>query len=264
MPDEPASKITNDEPNAHQNEAEVPAPIPISRGDQNTDQNPPNTNPRSYKPKHDCFDWVNLGVLVLTFLAAGGAAFEAKRLADGTDMLVRDAENTAERQLRAYIGIQTQGLGIICPDCDDPNRPASKKMLPENRVTFFLKNFGVTPGYHPTICPGIVPVPLGANLTRRYVDGEFVKCDAVANPVIIPTIWPGESRPYAVPFFKTEIDALIGTRQRRNDAFFYARVSYSDIFREPHNSYFCFQYFHQTDPLMDGFIGCGSTYVTDD
>jgi hypothetical protein len=103
MPDEPAGKITNDKTGAHQNEAEVTPPIPTSRGDQNSDQNPSNTNHRSYKPKHDCFDWVNLVVLVLTFLAAGGAAFEAKRLADGTDQLIRDAQNTFEVGSRAWI-----------------------------------------------------------------------------------------------------------------------------------------------------------------
>ena len=110
MPDEPAGKITNDKPGAHQNEAEVTTPIPISRGDQNSDQNPPNTNHRSYKPKHDCFDWVNLVVLVLTFLAAGGAAFEAKRLADGTDQLIRDAQNAFEVGSRAWISPIAVGL----------------------------------------------------------------------------------------------------------------------------------------------------------
>jgi hypothetical protein len=53
MPDEPASKITNDKPNTHQNEAEVTIPIPISRGDQNSDKNPANANHSPYKPKHD-------------------------------------------------------------------------------------------------------------------------------------------------------------------------------------------------------------------
>jgi hypothetical protein len=105
VPDEPAGKITNDKPGTHQNEAEVTTPIPISRGEQNSDQNPPNTNHRSYKPKHDCFDWVNLVVLVLTFLAAGGAAFEAKRLADGTDQLMRDAQNAFEVGSRAWISL---------------------------------------------------------------------------------------------------------------------------------------------------------------
>jgi hypothetical protein len=217
---------------------------------------------RDYTSKSYCHKFCS--ILLKNRTAEQWIAIGTWALAGVTIGLLFDARHASERQLRAYVGIQTQGLRVICPDCDNPNRPASKKMLPENQVTFFLKNFGITPAYHPTICAGIAPVPLGANLTREYVEGEFAKCNAIVNPVIMPTIWPGESRPYAFPFFKTEIDALIGTRQRHNDAFFYARVSYTDIFREPHNSYFCFQYVYQADPFMDVLIGCGSTYVTDD
>jgi len=46
--------------------------------------------------RHDLLDWVNLVVLIFTFLAAGVAAFEAKRLADGTDQLIIDGRKIAD------------------------------------------------------------------------------------------------------------------------------------------------------------------------
>jgi hypothetical protein len=48
--------------------------------------------------RHDGFDVVNLAVLASTFLAAALAAYEAGRLADLTDELVRDGQATATQQ----------------------------------------------------------------------------------------------------------------------------------------------------------------------
>jgi hypothetical protein len=59
------------------------------------------SNPSERRPflrRHDGFDVVNLAVLVFTFCAASFAAYEAGRLADLTDQLVTDGQETSREQ----------------------------------------------------------------------------------------------------------------------------------------------------------------------
>jgi hypothetical protein len=59
------------------------------------------SNPLERRPflrRHDGFDVVNLAVLVFTFGAASFAAYEAGRLADLTDQLVKDGQETSQVQ----------------------------------------------------------------------------------------------------------------------------------------------------------------------
>jgi hypothetical protein len=53
---------------------------------------------RPFLRRHDGFDVVNLAVLTFTFLAASFAAYEAGRLADLTDQLVKDGQETGKTQ----------------------------------------------------------------------------------------------------------------------------------------------------------------------
>ncbi len=57
------------------------------------------------RPK-DYVDLANLLVLVVTFIAAGVAAYEAKRLADGTDQLIADGQRMAALSRETLIATQ--------------------------------------------------------------------------------------------------------------------------------------------------------------
>ena len=53
---------------------------------------------RPFLRRHDGFDVLNLAVLAFTFAAAAAAAYEAARLADLTDQLVRDGQASSTQQ----------------------------------------------------------------------------------------------------------------------------------------------------------------------
>jgi hypothetical protein len=93
----PPGQIAKDKATDHHEEPKVPPTVTAPRSEQNSQQNPPKAEREPARRKHDCFDWISLGVLVLTFIAAALAAFEAGRLADGTDTLI-----SATPSLRFY------------------------------------------------------------------------------------------------------------------------------------------------------------------
>jgi hypothetical protein len=122
-------EITHNQADGDQANTDVPPEIPAPGSDTNSEKNTQSSQQNSDRKHRDCFDWVSLIVMVMTFAAAGGAAYEAKRLADGTDVLVEDARKTSERQLRAYVGIAADGLKISCPDCISEGRPYHAAIL---------------------------------------------------------------------------------------------------------------------------------------
>jgi hypothetical protein len=136
MADEPSSKITDEGARDEQNNPAVTRPIAAAGGDNNGHQDTEYTQRYPTQKKHDRFDWISLFVLIATCSAAFGAACEAKRLADSTDKLVIDAEDTAKRQLRAYVSFE-EGGRITCGTLGCG-------------IDIRIKNSGQTPAYNVT------------------------------------------------------------------------------------------------------------------
>jgi hypothetical protein len=89
---------TKNEPGYDQQSAKVPVAISEDRSTEPAQQNSSEASKKTRPPRHDRFDWVNLVVLLLTFVAAAAAAAEAGRLADLTEQLVRDGQDTGRQQ----------------------------------------------------------------------------------------------------------------------------------------------------------------------
>ncbi len=91
-------------------------------------------NPENKNPKRDWFDYTNLVILIFAFVAAAVAACEAYRLANLTNALVTDAQDTAKRQFRAYV-LYDSGIVVMSPDGHSYT------------VSVSVKNSGQTPAY---------------------------------------------------------------------------------------------------------------------
>lgn len=101
MSDEkPAREVANNQTDRNQSQSSKSPRIPTNGRNDNSQEASANTKHRATSKKHDALDWANLIVLVFTFLAACGAAFEAKRLADLTYELMVDGRRIADRQAR--------------------------------------------------------------------------------------------------------------------------------------------------------------------
>lgn len=91
---------------------------------------------KTSKPPNLVEKWT-LWILTATLLAAAYAGYEATRLADSTDRLVIDAQETAKRQLRAYVSF-TEGTIENC------------QTKGGCRLFMGVKNTGQTPAYNLT------------------------------------------------------------------------------------------------------------------
>jgi hypothetical protein len=131
MTDNTIGKHANEKTGADQNGADQKNPSVLATP-RDIDSNAPIRKP---KPPNWVEKWT-LIALVFTFFAALYAGYEATRLANGTDRLVRDAEDTAERQLRAYVG-PTPASGFRFD-------PGPTRM---HGFDVYLLNTGETPAY---------------------------------------------------------------------------------------------------------------------
>jgi hypothetical protein len=79
---------------------------------------------------------------------------------------------------------------------------------------------------------------------------------------IMPTIWPGEERPYQFPLLSKDVQIIRNVKARTSDAFIYGRIEYDDIFKNRQASKFCYQF--MSDEGYEGVVGCGNETVWDD
>ena len=92
----PASEVAQDQTDRDHSQSNEAPRIPSNGGKNDGEKNSRNAEHRATPKKHDAFYWTNLIVLIFTFLAAGAAALEAKRLADLTYDLVVDARKISD------------------------------------------------------------------------------------------------------------------------------------------------------------------------
>lgn len=230
-------------------------------GNNASKQNSNNSKAGTRAAKHDYFDWVNLLVLVLTFLAAGGASFEAKRLADGTDKLIIDGENTTAAQAKLTRDImqidQRAWLGV---ESLDPVPP-----FPTVGQTFgvkgVIKNTGKTPAFHITMYSVIQPVIEGVSPDFSYigiksVDGGMIPPSGKA---FIPlTVLRNAAGTIEIPFTQDQVTKF---NLKVFSIYAHGRIEYDDIFGNHHWMTYCS---YLPVPTIGGFAFCGEHNETDD
>ncbi|SHN83120.1 hypothetical protein [Bradyrhizobium erythrophlei] len=173
--------------------------------------------------------------------------------------LVHDAENTAERQLRAYVGLKRDNNTVIkgvCPDCDLSRPVPAEGVETRNNFQILIKNFGQTPAYTADVCPGFIGVTLGANLSNADAEEVFQPCSGSGKGLIrVSTIWPGDERNIAVQMSKHMVEMLRGVRERKNDGYLIAKIRYVDIFDKSHGSFICYMASWDANSSMH-IVGC--------
>jgi hypothetical protein len=178
----------------------------------------------------------------------------------------KTSEDTEKRQLRAYVGVLAD-FGIVCPGCANKDRapkPDDNMVTAENKITMIIKNFGLTPAYHPIICVDVKEKRLKENLTKNDADLLFLQCDHSPVQFMAPTIWPNDNgRTVFVRLDNQEVAALIAVRKNTGSAYLFGRVQYEDIFLMKRWSYFSFQYYFKQDSGEDGFFGTNSPLAVD-
>jgi hypothetical protein len=160
----------------------------------------------------------------LLFLAAIGLWY-------ATNRLVRDARQTAERQLRAYVHIPEIKMSLLNDSKYDPN------------IDFVLENFGQTPARR-------IVLISNAKVLTKPTDADFDLSRANSSGVI--DLAPGQKRFAKITVIKREWDKA-RPRLSKDTAFYvFGRVEYYDVFEPgPRTTKFRVQLLPDADGIQD-------------
>jgi hypothetical protein len=151
---------------------------PAQRLSERTSKDPDGIAIKSSVRRQNWIEVATLLVLTFSLFAAGSAAYEGSLLSRATDNLVKTQARTADRELRAYVGVLPGGV---------ENFGDSQIQ----RFTIIRKNYGLTPAYN------VFVKPTFAGVVRA---GDKMPADEVAPPNLsgLPTLFPGLSLPFYV------------------------------------------------------------------
>jgi hypothetical protein len=233
---EPTSDVAEGKSAPNQSDAKITPSVATDGSDHAGEHDSPRTENGPRQPKHDTFDWINLIILVLTFFAAGGAAYEAKRLADGTDRLIIDGQNsTKEQDKRSREGIEVAQRTMIAGQrafifVDTYNwQPADDRS--GWGVSLFVENSGNTPVKNLNIdlsCPQgreIVDDPLNT----PKLEGPSVHLKRV--------LGPKQKTTGGTCIF--DMAAMQDFQRKGWLLYIVLQAHYEDIFGEKHTTEFC-------------------------
>jgi hypothetical protein len=168
---------------------------------------------------HEKF-WVSFGTIILAAVTLIlGAATVFLYLA--TRALVRSAEHTAERQLRAYVGLEATKL----IELNGPKGP---------RVRLRVKNFGLTPAYDVVVISGLAFDSFPRDRLPPIPPTDLIQPKYPLSPTNRITQFNFLNRQLA----QTEVDAFTSGAAA---LYLLGRIEYRDAFKKPH--WYCFKMF---------------------
>lgn len=193
--------------------------------------------------------WVGFGELIVTgagvFLvwrtlkASWAAAREAKRAADAANASLNHAKESTERQLRAYVGIDSIKLEITSDILTyEPTDLTSQNIIFPDFLAITVKNYGETPaknvqtrvaigrGPHLLAMPSDYdydavfsqPVQTGNIITRTYLNR--MQAESIKSPIDPRHVW--------------------ATKAKEAGLVVYGRIYYTDVFDKNWSTKFCY------------------------
>jgi hypothetical protein len=145
---------------------------------------------------------IQIGFLISADNTASNTARAAKESADAAKEAVELSNKTAERELRAYMGIANLGTRF------EKFQTAEDKII-EGRVQIYTVNYGKTPAHNATLWARELD---GPPIQFDYTEGNFV----IRNQLVQPGQLFGR---------------VAGERTPDNPFFIYGYVEYTDIFK---------------------------------
>jgi hypothetical protein len=236
MADNIGGKPANDKPASEEKKADAESDI-ASPAPNVTDDNSACSNKRSENPKRDGFDIFNAFVLVLAFLAAAVAACEATRLANSTDIAIRNASDDAKNQRRIAVDTEQRQLRAYVGQA--PSGGALSYWPPTGQFTAHIRllNTGLTPAFkvRTTMAVHVLPYP-------RSDKSIFVEYPIGPAPSTDETLFPQDyfdanKTSDETLSWNDYLKALAPKSSRRIYA--YGAVSYIDSFGQWHTTHFC-------------------------
>lgn len=146
-------------------------------------------------------------------------AFATGFLYVATRDLVNGVDNTAKRQLRAYLGAMPPVFGEKFP----------------NAIAVSIKNTGQTPATQIYGHLNWYWVPFGQGLPAEFAFPDF-NADDIGS---VPTLGAGLEATFDFPI---SLDQLTREQNKETDLFIYGHIDYTDVFGDRQYTDFCWQY----------------------
>jgi hypothetical protein len=194
------------------------------------------------------------------------ASVDTKRSIEATNRLAnetkRSADNaiiTAERELRAYVGVVGDVI-LKCPLCDtaDVDKPIeiSREHMADNVITTTIENGGRTPAYNIFVEDSYWSGTFGQRFSANFT----FPINSAPLPFPFPpngtgTLNPRERTPEDSAIDRSVIPLIIRARQHIISLFYYGNVNYKDVFRKSRATPFCFEYLPD-NPVPEQFVNC--------
>ena len=164
-------------------------------------------------------------------------------LAGATDKLVKGAERTERRELRAYVGLESLSFEVtnennpdFILDLDTPG------IIHQDFVTVKIRNFGVTPARD--VCVFTYVQPQGPH--ERLADDFFLthNRDAAPTGAVRITLARFLLNPGQMEISKSLVHphAVREARALRIGLYVYGRIYYRDIYDRPWRTKFCYSW----------------------
>jgi hypothetical protein len=186
--------------------------------------------------------------------AAEKHALEAKRLADEAKRSADTAVETAERQLRAYLGVED--IVFQCPLCATVDLTKPVEIQPEhifdNLIIIRLHNGGQTPAYNVSVRDTLWETPFGQRLPK-----EFNYPDSPLSTNLVPTgsgtFNPGQKVPTQLVLDEKMISLIARAEKHQIAVFYYGHIDYVDVFGKQRSTPYCVEYIpaSPTDPFAN-------------
>jgi hypothetical protein len=186
-------------------------------------------------------------LMVLVTAAVAGSTYF---LYSATKGLVAGTENTAQRQLRAYVGVGADDFGFDTPGENDPNytpidpaNPVAGQIY-KDFLTIKVKNFGQTPAYGVVVFGNLATTsPFAAMLPDDFFTARVPMRDVIPNVPIRPftsrfILQPEQTAVSKHAIF--DVRAITAARQRQISVYVWGRIYYRDIFERPWRTMFCY------------------------
>lgn len=174
-------------------------------------------------------------------------------LAGATDKLVRGAERTERRQLRAYVGLDK--LEFESAGLKDKNYMPADLTTPglvhKDFIAVKVRNYGQTPAYGVTIYAYLVATDFPARLPDEFFSLNDVDIISMADirPTLARFLLHQNQRELSkTPL--TDITVLKEAVAKKKQVYVYGRIYYRDIYDRPWRTKFCYSWepWHPTSP----------------
>jgi hypothetical protein len=177
-------------------------------------------------------------------------AFGSIALFCATRNLVTGAQDTAQRQLRAYVGLGADDFGFDTPSENDP---AYTPIDPANPVagqiykdflTIKVKNFGQTPAYDVIVFGYVTPItPFAGMLPDDFFTRRVPLRDVIPTAPIRPFTSRFILQPEQTAVSKhavLDVREISAARQKQTSIYVWGRIYYRDIYDRPWRTLFCY------------------------